>query len=332
MLRTADDRAASPQGVGAGCGVEVALSYPFRTAPPSGPPRPEDAFGETLRNGPPGTSLAEALERHFPGAVPTRAYVGNETCERLVPSPRAIEAWIAWAVPSGQEVTLVLPPLGGEAQESALEGMRLLSEAPGAEVVANDWGTVHRLKTRYPGLRIVLGRLTHKMVRDPRIAEHFDSPRAPAAARAALCSSGELAPGFRALMDRYGIGRREIDPYLQPLEEEEWEGRSEKLSVHLPYQFVTMGRACLPGSMHRERGEKFLPGGPCRWECRRYAVEFRVPSPGDGGEGRHLLNLGNGWYHAVPPPILERVLARLPASRQADRIVLTVPAPGSSPW
>lgn len=243
-----------------------------------------------------------------------------------MPSPRSLDAWVGAASAAGWAVTLVLPPLSGEGQGRAEESVRALGGAPGVEVVANDWGTVHRLRERFPDLPIVLGRLTHKMLRDPRLADLFDSPRAPMAARAALCRSGELAPGFRALMERYRIGRREIDPFLQPLEEDEWEGRSGKLSVHLPYQFVTMGRACLPGAMHRERKGRFVPGAPCRSECREYAVEFRVPVPGGNGSGRHLIGLGNAFFHAVPPHVVDGILSRLPKLPGADRIVVTVPA------
>jgi len=166
------------------------------------------------------------------------------------------------------------------------------------------------------------------MLRDPRLAEYFDSPQAPAPARAALCRSGELAPGFRALMERYGIGRREVDPFLQPLEADEWENRSEKVSVHFPYLFVTMGRACLLGAMHREAADQFVPGAPCRSECREYAVEFRLPVPGGNGAEKNLLNLGNAYYHAVPSSVAGRILGRISSSRQVDRIVVAVPADG----
>jgi hypothetical protein len=80
--------------------------------------------------------------------------------------------------------------------------------------------------------------------------------------------------------------------------------------------------------MHREPGEKFIPGAPCRTECRKYAVEFRLPVPGGDGEARHLLNLGNAYYHAVPPSVAGRILERLPSGRQVDRIVVTVTADG----
>jgi hypothetical protein len=269
-------------------------------------------------------ALAESLLRHLPGDAPKRVYVGNETCERLLPTPRAIGSWVASARKGRVALSLVLPPLSRDGLARAEEAVRALEGVEASEVVANDWGTVHRLRSRHPGLAIVLGRLTHKMLRDPRLADRFDSPQAPMSARSALCRSGELAPGFRALVERYGIGRREIDPFLQPLEEDEWEGRGERLSVHLPYQFVTMGRGCLPAAMHRGGNGKFAAGGPCETECEKYAVEFRVPVPGGNGAGRHLLSLGNALYHAVPPHVADGVLARLSSRGRVDRVVVAV--------
>lgn len=326
MRRTKIDEAASPRDA-AGCGVEIGLAFPFLGSPPYAVLRGEVPFGSLLSG--PHAALAEALPRRLPGAAPARLHVGSDTCERLLPSPRSLGTWIDAAGGAGWAVSLVLPPLGRDGQARAEECVRALGKAPGAEVVANDWGTVHLLRSRHPGLRIVLGRLTHKIMRDPRIADLFDSPRAPMAARSALCRSGVDARGFRMLMERYGIGRREIDPFLQPLEEDEWEGRGERLSVHLPYQFVTMGRGCLPAAMHRKDGGKFVAGGPCRNECARYAVEFRVPVPGGNGAGRRLLSLGNALYHAVPPHVWQKVLARLPSRGHVDRVVVTVATTGS---
>lgn len=314
--------------------MEVGLSFPLLAAPPSAVLRGEASLDDALRTAAPGdahAALAETLLRHFPGAAPSRVYVGNETCERLLPTPRAIDSWVASAREGRIALSLVLPPLSRDGLAKAEEAVRALEGVEKSEVVANDWGTVHRLRSLHPGLAIVLGRLTHKMLRDPRLAEYFDSPQAPMAARSALCRSGELAPGFRTLMARYGIGRREIDPFLQPLEEDEWEGRGERLSVHLPYQFVTMGRGCLPAAMHAEEKGRFVAGGPCRTECAKYAVEFRVPIPGANGAGRHLLSLGNALYHPVPPHVSERVLARLPSRRRVDRIIVAFMAGGRKP-
>jgi len=351
LLLTRHHREAAPRK-GAGHGVEVGVSFPFLAAPPPAVLRGEVSLDEAIRGAISGDGhegpgaeadrgapafvasvdahavLAEALLRHLPAAAPSRVYVGNETCERLLPTPQAIGSWVASARKGRLALSLVLPPLSRGGLAKAEEAVQALEGMDKSEVVANDWGTVHRLRSRHPELGIVLGRLTHKMLRDPRLADYFDSPQAPMAARAALCRSGELAPGFRALMTRYGIGRREVDPFLQPLEADEWENRSEKISVHFPYLFVTMGRACLLGAMHGEPAERFAPGAPCRLECRKYAVEFRLPVPGGNGAVKNLLNRGNAYYHTVPPSVTERILERLSSSRQVDRIVVTVAADG----
>lgn len=322
----------APPREGAGHAVEVGISFPFLAAPPSAVLRGEASLDETLRGAmsrDAHAELAEAFLRHLPGAVPSRVYVGSETCERLLPARKAIRSWVVAARGARVALSLVLPPLSREGLAEAEETVRGLEGVEGFEVVAGDWGTVHRLRSRHPELVIVLGRLTHKMLRDPRLAEHFDSPQAPAAARAALCRSGELAPGYRSLMERYGIRRREVDPFLQPLEADEWESRPEKLSVHFPYLFVTMGRACLLGAMHGGPAAKFVPGAPCREECRKYAVEFRLPAPGENGAEKNLLNLGNAYYHAVPSSVTGRILGRISSSRRVDRIVFTVPPDGN---
>jgi len=317
---------------GAGHGVEVGIAVPFLASPPPAVVRGEASLDEMLLGAVPHdvhALLAETSLRPLGGAGPSRVYVGSETCERLLPDRKAIHSWAAAARGSRVALSLVLPPLSRDGLAKAEEAVRALEGVEGLEVVAGDWGTVHRLRSHHPGLVIVLGRLTHKMLRDPRLAEYFDSPQAPAPARSALCRSGELAPGFRALMERYGIGRREVDPFLQPLEADEWEGRSEMLSVHFPYLFVTMGRACLLGSMHREPAGKFVPSGSCRSECRKYAVEFRVPVPGGNGAEKDLLNLGNAYFLAVPSSVSGRILERISSSRRVDRIVVTVP-PGTT--
>jgi hypothetical protein len=82
--------------------------------------------------------------------------------------------------------------------------------------------------------------------------------------------------------------------------------------------------------MHGEGRGRFVAGGPCRTECAKYAVEFRVPVPGGNGAGRHLLSLGNALYHAVPPHAVERVLARLSSLERVDRIVVFIP--GGHGW
>jgi hypothetical protein len=319
-------RSRSAARAGAEGRVEVGAYLPFLDAPPQDGLSgwsPAGAIGDEALHARE-RGVEEALAARLPGAEIGRVYVGTETCDRRLPSRGELAAWTAAAKDAGVGLTLVLPPLGGRTIEAGVARAAALEAVAGAEVVANDWGTVHALRARLPSLPIVLGRLTNKMLRDPRLADRFDAPEAPAAARDALCQSGAATPGHRRLLERYGIRRREVDPVLQPIAEAEWRGCSESITVHLPYLFVTCGRACLVGGRGRERRDKFVPGGDCAFECRTEAIELEVPA-GDGRSTR-LLSLGNGLYHAVPPATASRHLEDLAPVRPVDRVVLLVPA------
>jgi hypothetical protein len=306
--------------------VEVGVYLPFLDAPPrSGLSGWSPATGvrdETLRARQ--LAMEESLAARLPGVRISRVYFGNESCERRLPSRSAITAWLAAAADAKASVTLVLPPLGRSAFEAGMARAEMLDGAAGAEVVANDWGTVHALRARLPSVQVVLGRLTNKMIRDPRLADRFDSPEAPAAARDALCQSGVATPGYRRILERYGIHRREVDPVLQPVAHAEWRGGAERLSLHLPYLFVTCGRACIVGGRGRPRQDKFIPGGDCGFECRGEAIELDVPA-GDARRTR-LLALGNALYHPIPSKTASRHLDELAPARPVDRVVLLVPA------
>lgn len=307
-------------------GVELGAYLPFLDAPPpgglagwspAGAIRDEELRAREL-------AAEEILAAHLPGAELTRAYVGSETCERRLPSRRTVAAWIAATRDAGVCFSLVLPPLGGGTLEAGVARAAALEGIAGAEVVANDWGTVHELRRRLPSVPVVLGRLTNKMLRDPRVADRFDAAEAPPAARAALCQSGAATRGYRRLLERYGISRREVDPVLQPVAPAEWHGGGERLTLHLPYLFVTCGRACLVGGRGRDRREKFVPGGGCEYECCTDAIELEVPA----GDGRTtpLLALGNGLYHPVSAVIAARHVEGLAPALPVDRVVLLVPA------
>jgi hypothetical protein len=98
----------------------------------------------------------EALRR---GA---RLYIGDEFCERRLPSNDALERWRRIGALEDDRITLVTPPLTGRGLARALEIVaRLVDRIDGRfEVVVNDWGLLKSLRERpVPGLELVLGRL-----------------------------------------------------------------------------------------------------------------------------------------------------------------------------
>jgi len=101
-------------------------------------------------------------------------------------------------------------------------------------------------------------------------------------------------------MSGTAIGRREGDPFLQPLEADEWERRSEKLSVHFRTSSSPWAApACwgdAPGTRRKIRPWRSLPFGVAGSTPSRSAF----PTGGAGGE-------------RSPEP-RERVLPRRPSS------------------
>lgn len=201
-------------------------------------------------------------ETVLPGALGERAvdriHFGNEFCERLLPHSSQLERVLEWSLGHGLEITLLTPML---ADRGIGQLARLLPRLPeGSEVVVNDWGVLHLLRERFPGLRPVLGRQMGKMIKDPRL---------PSAEWAGAVPPGIQSSLFPRLMRRFGIAAVETD--IRPFAEtDDLRPNGLPLSVHLPFGYTLKGRICKPGSLSLEKRRKFTPGHSCQKECLNY--------------------------------------------------------------
>ena len=136
-----------------------------------------------------------------------RLYFGDEFCERLLPTRRELEEVMALAADRGLAFTLVTPYV----TEAGLKKVSLLAERlpKGTEVVFNDWGVFRVLKTRFPNLLPVMGRLLTKIKRGPRIAGFLE--RLPSEALAHLRRTNLGVPVYQAFLKENGIRRAELD-------------------------------------------------------------------------------------------------------------------------
>lgn len=213
-----------------------------------------------------------------------RTYVGNEFCARRLPSVAELRK----AAEAGLPLTFLTPLV----TDPDLERLSARFEAlpAGSEVVFQDWGVLRRLRTRHPHLEPVLGRTLVRMLRDPR------GPRpGPLASDLAL-------PAFRDFLLAQGVRRVEVDaprpdlpfPHLG-------------LEAHLlvPCTFVASGRSCMIGSLSLPAAQKFRPGAPCRFECRRSSAELRGP-----GLRTRLVHRGNTALAVHGPEGLAETVAR----------------------
>ena len=196
-----------------------------------------------------------ALEALPADAAASHLYFGSEFCEHLFPDEAALERAIELSGKLGLTLVLATPAANDALVAKIGESAAILPE--GAEILVNDWGVAHFLRSAYPRLPLVAGRQLAKMIKDPRV---------PSAAWLKPYPGSYGTPGHRRLLERLGIGRIELDvpPFATP---DLYSVDGIDLSVCLPYAYVAKGRICKIGSLRRELPEKFAPGRSCHREC-----------------------------------------------------------------
>jgi len=111
---------------------------------------------------PDGGGVPRLLADRLDPARLDRIYFGVEFCHRLIPEPGALLEAYRRTRDAGLAFSYVTPPVtdpGIEIVTSRIESLR--EEAPDddrLEVIVNDWGVLHRLRERFPGIVPVFGR------------------------------------------------------------------------------------------------------------------------------------------------------------------------------
>ncbi len=236
-----------------------------------------------------------ALGAELSGAQ--RVYLGQEFCDRLIPTPAELEAALA-ALPPDLPRSLVTPYLspGGLAAAQQLAERFLHDTGSFDEIVVNDWGLL-RCVAGWPG-RLVLGRLLLRQLRDPRL-----SPMAGRQARGSLnLSCGN--PPFLDLLQELGFSRLELDVIPDDLDAL---AARFHLSLHRPSTYVSTTRLC-PVAEPVEPGAGRAVPRRCGQECLRRSFVLEEP-----GMGVPLLLRGNttffeGSLEGSPPLAFDRLV------------------------
>jgi len=257
---------------------------------------------DALRLAPPASAkgLAERPVR--------RLHLGNEFCERLIPSPTLLKRAIGLAEAVGLALTLATPSVPDAGLARLRRLFRLLPD--GAEAVVNDYGVLRLLLREFPGLEPVAGRQLCKAIKDPRL---------PTEQWARLNPGGADAPAFGAMLEGFGIQRIELDvpPYARPAD---LRAGGLNLSVHAPFGYALRGRICRIGSLRFDEADKFRPGRACRKECLHYACALSRPAD---RQRRDLESFqrGNSIFYRHDAGMAD-ALWRAAESGWVDRIVL----------
>jgi hypothetical protein len=251
--------------------------------------------------------LAPSLDGVTAHAV-GRLHLGNEFCERLIPSVAVLRRAVALADAAGFKLTLATPSVPDAGLARLRRLFRLL---PGdVEVVVNDYGVLRLLQREFPALEPVAGRQLCKAIKDPRL---------PSEQWARLNPGSADAPAFRDMLDRLGIRRIELDvpPYARP---SDLRTGGPALSVHAPFGYAVRGRICRVGSLRFDGRGKFRPGLGCGKECLRYAC--RLTRPADRRRSDlESFQRGNSIFYRHDAG-MRQAMWRAVANGWIDRIVL----------
>ncbi|WP_096199298.1 hypothetical protein [Bacillus sp. FJAT-45350] len=248
-------------------------------------------------------SFYNALNETIGELQPKRVYFGSEFCQyRLCDEDELIEAFEV-THQNGLQFSFAAPYLPQSGMKS-LE--RLLNHLANyiqenypeveVEIICNDWGVLHFIKTYHGHIFTpVLGRLLNKMIRDPRVTQHYNREDAPKLANSQFKQSSYTVHYYRDFVKSAGVQLIEFDNTSQGLELEE--GFSDfQIAIHFNYGCIATGRTCLVGSLHVEQSEKFRGHIACKQQCRQYTAEMINKHPRINSLQNRVFQKGNSVF------------------------------------
>jgi len=239
----------------------------------------------------------------------TRLYFGAEFCERLIPSRRELETALCIARERALDFTWMTPFVTNRGLDLLDELLPVVARTfPAAEVVVNDWGVLHLLRSESPEFKPVLGRLLNKSKRGPRIMNIFK--QIPPETRDYFQGSNLDVPSAIRFLRHQGIERVEFDNALQGIE---LEGSDPEIhtSLYLPFAVVSVTRFCLAANCDDPEKIEAIGVFPCGRECLNYSFNLYNPVM-----TLPLIRRGNAVFFVNEniPDIVSR--------QQVDRIVV----------
>jgi hypothetical protein len=239
---------------------------------------------------------------------PDRVYFGSEFCQYRLPSLAAVKKALAYSWHNGFEFTFASPYVHNQKFYLLLEILEDLHQTASTagrsiEVVVNDWGVYHHVRTHFPSLRIVIGRLLNKTIRDPRIADFYDEGNVPESARNVVRETGLFSDGFSRFLETANVVGLEFDELVQ--EHNLTQHTSPyRLTFHFPFGCVASGSACMVGFIETEKKAKFRGDPECKQQCQLYTFELKNRK---FTEMEHrIFQKGNTAFYAYNPDIVRK--------------------------
>jgi hypothetical protein len=240
----------------------------------------------------------------------SHVYFGNEFCQKIIPNSDEVKKAFNYARYKGLTFSLVTPYVTNEGLKKIEPLLQELSrKSASCEVIVNDYGVLELLRQEFANLKPVLGRILDKQDREPRYPlgeKHKLEKKA----------SQFSVPAYNDFMKSNGVRRIEFD-YGQAFKTIDLRQSGFKVSVYVPYGYITTGRICMIGSLHQPVGKKFLVNGKCAKECQSFSSLLYNPQL---AKEKKLINRGNTVFFTNDLSMLND-LQRICEIQGVDRIV-----------
>jgi len=181
---------------------------------------------------------------YFSETLPlTRLYIGNEFCERLLPSESELRAFYELANENKLKITLLSAPQTHDSIHNLRKLLKILCQLdPEPELVVNDLGTLS-LISAFPTLKPILGRTLTTMNKIPQMAAR--PPRDLTKSQIFAISEISLSQEKRLAWykSKYGIHRFECDATPQ---RPSYSPRKSQTSgsLYIPWVYLAGSRCC----------------------------------------------------------------------------------------
>ena len=275
-------------------------------------------FGESNFNGI--DEAFEKLRQFFPAEI-RYLYFGTEFCEHLIPEEEEIRKWKKICECDNLVPVFVTPMVSDWGLNRLKMCFDLIStELQEAEIVVNDYGVAELIRSSYPGLKIIFGRMLDKLTHESRaLANEFEDYYGVKGIQYAVHPGNVSGYSQRAIsifqVKRFEYDLPNVGILLPP--------NSFHYSLYWPFSFLTTGRVCMFHSFEEEGVNRFLAGyHSCRKICRTTDLVLRKPLNGfrtKDGKFTNELNLfqkGNTIFY------LADNRATIQSLPQFDRIVI----------
>lgn len=173
-----------------------------------------------------------------------RYYIGSEFCETNIPSTNDLSIWLAYAREEKKQLTFLTPFV----TEKGLTKARVLldflkNNAPGSEVVVNDWGILFLIAKEYAHMRIILGRIivSHYLNR----FHHDEWVRHSVHDEQSKRYYCLFPDAFLSFTKKYSIHAFEFNAHMHlHLTREQLTSKGIKAHIYTPFSYLTVTRHC----------------------------------------------------------------------------------------